>query len=174
VSSEPPQENNQRKGISMFTPNRFANRSKRLLLVFGLALASFAVGQLSVPRAAEPAQGSSQRTVRTLQEQRLTALRKVTVLMERGQNNGYENLSEVLAARQAATEAELDLCATEKERAGVLVMLLELAKSVEAQAAQHAHGGYGDEATALRATADRLQVEIRLEQARAASSESSK
>ena len=100
-------------------------------------MASFAVGHLSVPRAAEPAQVSSQKTVRTLQEDRLRVLRKVSEIIARRLANGYGNISEVLAAKQAATEAELDLCATDKERVSVLERLLEQAKSLEALAAQH-------------------------------------
>jgi hypothetical protein len=168
------EENNQRKGKPMFKRYKFTIRCTRLLQVFGLAVASFAVAQVSVPRAAEPAQVPSQTTVRTLQEDRLTVLRKISEIVSRRHASGYGNLSEVWAAEQAATEAELDLCATDKERVSVLERRLDQAKSVEAQAARHAHDGYGNEETALRAKADRLQVEIRLEQARAAASGSAK
>jgi len=142
--------------------------------VFGLALASFVVGQLSVPSAAEPAQVSSQRTVRSLQQDRLTVLQKISEIVSQRHRLGVGNLSEVLAAKQAATDAELDLCATDKERVIVLERLLEQAKSVEAQAEQQTQDGTVNEETALKAKAYRLQLEIRLEQARAASSESSK
>ena len=145
-----------------------------MLQVFGLALASFTVVHLSVPQAAEANRVSSQPTLRTLQEERLGALRRISEIIAEKYRAGNASFPELWAATEAAAEAELQLCATDKERVSVLQRLLEQARSLENQAAQLAHNKLLPAETALRAKADRLEAEIRLEQARASLSGGSK
>ena len=84
-----------------------------------------------------------------------------------GYRGGKATFSQVYEANRAARNAELDLCNTNQERVAVLEKMLEEARDYEKNAEQAFKSARAPHAAALRATADRLEVEIALERARA-------
>ena len=112
------------------------------------------------------AQVSQSGKVRELQQQRLATLRDLVKTTREHYNNGEVSSDELLSATRQEMEAELELCASNKERIAVLERVLAGAKALEEQAAKLAANKLLSKRALLKATADRLQQEILLEQAR--------
>ena len=74
---------------------------------------------------------------------------------------------EVLESTRTLADAELELCASEKERVAVLEKILLVAKETERIAANFAKVGQGHETSALMAKTERLRFEIALERVNA-------
>ena len=157
----------------MLTPNSPIQRSPLLVQVLGFALAVLVALYLLSPRAAEPGRTRSPGPVRALQEDRLATLQRLEALMNAKYQAGQGSPAGLWTATQATAEAELDLCATPKERVAVLEGLVQKARSRESDLAQRAQNKLVGEETVLQAKADRLQAEIRLAQTRGAAFASS-
>lgn len=112
------------------------------------------------------AQVSQNSKVRDLQQQRLSTLRDLVRITREHYDNGEVSSDELISATRQEMEAELDLCASNKERIAVLERVLAGAKALEEQAAKLAANKLLSKRSLLKATADRLQQEILLEQAR--------
>ncbi len=111
------------------------------------------------------AQVSQKSQVRDLQEQRLATLREVAKLASQSYQSGQTSSQELWSAIRARDEAELDLCTSSKERIAALEKLVGDAKEIEEQNAKLAANHLISQRLYLKAKADRLEQEIRLEQA---------
>ncbi len=105
--------------------------------------------------------------IRDLQEQRLATLRSLVRTTREHFKNGQASSDELWSAINARDEAELDLCNSNEERINILEKAVMRAKALEEQDAKLAANKLLPETSLLKATADRLQEEILLEQARA-------
>jgi hypothetical protein len=117
----------------------------------------------SVPVRAQVSQNSK---VRDLQAQRLTTLSNLVAITREHYQNGEVSSDELLSVTRQEMEAELDLCTSAEERVAILERVVDGAKLQEAQAANLAANKLLAKRALLKATADRLQQEILLEQAR--------
>ncbi len=113
------------------------------------------------------AQISQNSRVRALQEQRLAVLSNLVEITSEHVKNGQLSSDELWSAERARDEAQLDLCASDAERIAVLERIVEEAKAAEEQDARLATNKLLSRRILLKATADRLQQQIRLESARA-------
>lgn len=100
-----------------------------------------------------------------LQEQRLGAFRKLVDISTERFKNGQMNADELHSAIKAKEEAELALCTSTQERVAVFEKAVAEAKLLEDQEAKLAASKLLPETSLLKATAERLQQEILLEQA---------
>lgn len=143
----------------------------RLRLYFKLLplqiLSTLLISYLFLHSVRAAAQVSQSSKVRNLQEQRLATLRDLVTITREHYNNGEVSSDELLSATRQEMEAELDLCASNKERIAVLERVLAGARALEEQAGKLAANKLLSKRSLLKATADRLQQEILLEQARA-------
>ena len=105
--------------------------------------------------------------VGALREERLTTLRKIVNLVEQRRRKGSASMVDLVWAKRNVAEAELEICATQKERVMVLERIVEEARILESQAAQLAQNNAASEEVAWAMKADLLQSRIRLELARA-------
>src|SRR5579859_3520735 len=108
---------------------------------------------------AQVSQGSK---VRDLQEQRLETLRNLVKITTEHYKAGLASSDELWTATRARNEAELDLCASNKERIAILERIVGEAKELEEQNVKLAGNKLLPETSVLRAKADRLQQEILL------------
>lgn len=113
------------------------------------------------------AKGSQSSKVRELQEQRLATLRNLLKITTDRFKSGQASSEEWWSAARAQEDAELDLCSSAEERIAILERAIAEAKVREEQATKLAANKLLPETSLLKATADRLQQEILLEQARA-------
>src|SRR5262249_51519320 len=102
-----------------------------------------------------------------LLEERLATARDYAKLVTQRVKNHEGMPEELMEATRIVFEAELDLCASSKERVRVLEKFLLEAKENEKFLMRVSATGQGRQSTALKAKTERLQVEIALEQARA-------
>ena len=107
--------------------------------------------------------------MRELQKQRLAVLREIADMVKVRQEAGNATPMDVLTAERDVITAELELCASDKERVEVLERAVALEKQLEDLIAQQYRAGVGpgSPAEVLRVKARRLQVEIDLEKAKA-------
>jgi hypothetical protein len=112
---------------------------------------------------AEISQGNQ---VRDLQEQRLEILRNLVKITTEHYETGLASADELGTATRARNEAELDLCASNKERIAILERIVAEAKVSEEQSVKLASNKLLPETSVLKAKADLLQQEILLEQVR--------
>jgi hypothetical protein len=137
-------------------------------IALGLAALVVAGGVASwcgtLPHAAA-AEGNTK--VKALQRERHAILEKLAEATNVGYRNGTASLSQVVEANRAALNAELDLCETDKARVMVLEKMLTAAKDYEGAVEAKRKAVQASYADALKATADRLEVEIALERAKA-------
>jgi len=141
------------------------------LVALGLAvLALVASGAIVTWSGTSPRAAAAERKddkIKALLKERHATLEKIAAETSEGYRIGRASLSQVAEAKRAARNAELELCDTDKERVAVLEKMLEEAKDYE----KSAEGGFQaariTHAAALKATADRLEVEIALERAKA-------
>ena len=113
------------------------------------------------------AQVSQSSKVRALQEQRLLVLRNLVRITTEHYRQGQTSSGDLRSATRARDEAELDLCTSNAERIAIRERIVAEAKMLEGQDANLVTNKLQSETLLLRATADRLQQEILLEQARA-------
>lgn len=106
--------------------------------------------------------------ITVLLKERLVALQAIATLAEKAHAAGTGTFDKVVAARLAVFAAELDLCATDAERAKVLEKVVAETKRLEADAKKAA----ALEGTVLAAKVRRLEAEIALERLRAKPSQS--
>lgn len=100
-----------------------------------------------------------------LLKERLAALQDVVSELMKAYENGAPSISlaQVLEAKQAVLDAELDQCDTDKERIAVLEKTLALAKEYERITKAQVSAGGTHVGVAIKARAKRLEVEIALE-----------
>jgi len=113
------------------------------------------------------AQTSRSSRVRDLQEQRLDTLRNLVKITTEHYKNGQASSDELWSATRAKDEAELDLCTSSAERIAILERIVAEARMLEEQDAKLVANKLLSRTLLLKATADRLQHEIRLEYAKA-------
>ena len=82
---------------------------------------------------------------------------------------GQESKGELLQIKLRVLKAELDLCATDKERIAVHEKMVAVLKAIEQQARELARERAAAAGTLLEARLNRLEAEIALERARAKS-----
>ena len=104
--------------------------------------------------------------VKALLKERHATLQAIASLTTKQYERGTASVVQVAEANRTARHAELDLCDTDKERVAVLEKMLAEAKEYEKSAEQLHKGGSIPFTAALKAKADRLEVEIALERAK--------
>jgi outer membrane protein TolC len=136
---------------------------KLLALLVAAALSTAAGAQEKPPK--EQAEASAKK-IRELRKERITVLGKVvdqaTAQFQRAQGS-YE---EVLEAQVLLLQARLDAAEKESDRIELYEQAVELLKQVEKVAAARVEAGRGTELAVHKIRARRLEVEIRLEQAK--------
>ena len=131
------------------------------------ALGLLLVGFWLLHSAGAEAHTSRNGRVRDLQEQRLATLRDLVKITTEHYKNGQVSSEELWSATRAQDEAELDLCTSNAARIAVLERIVAEAKTIEAQDAKLVADKLLSRRLLLKATADRLQQEIILENAKA-------
>ena len=140
-------------------------RPDKVLPAFLLGLSL--VGCLSLLSVHGDAGASQTSKVRALQEQRLAALRRLVTATTESYKSGHASFDDLSSATTARDEAELELCTSNPERVVVLQRGVAAAKVLEEQEAKLAALKMAPETVLLKATANRLRLEIILEQTRA-------
>jgi hypothetical protein len=134
-----------------------ASKVRRLGFFLGVSvlLAGGAVGLWSASPG-QRAEGPEESKLKALLKERLATLQEAAAQADKEHRIGKASVAEVMEARRAVRDAELELCDTDKERLAVLEKMLEEARAFEKGAGKAS-------SSALRAKADRLQIEIALE-----------
>ena len=145
--------------------NRRVALSFKLFPIPFLALILVSYGLLHSLRL--EAQGGQNSKVRELQQQRLATLRSLVRITTERFKSGQASTEELGSAVRSQEDAELDLCSSAQERIAILERAVAEAKAREEQDKKLAANGLLPETSLLKATADRLQEEILLEQVRA-------
>ena len=101
--------------------------------------------------------------LKELLKERLTVLQEIADQATRAYQAGQTSFAQLMEARQAAGNAELDLCETDKERIAVLSRLLTEAKEHERIVSEQVKAGAVPSSIGLKAKASRLQIEIAVE-----------
>ena len=139
------------------------------LVALGLAALVFAGGVATwcgtSPRAAA-AEGSETK-VKALLKERHATLEMAARVTGEDFKNAKASFRQVGEANRAALNAELDLCETDKERAAVREKMLAEARDYERTVEEVRNAARASYADVLKAKADRLEVEIALERAKA-------
>jgi hypothetical protein len=146
----------------------FARRAHLCFKVLSIPTLGLLLVSLWLPHSTRvEAQVSQSSRVRDLQEQRLATLSNLVEITNEHFKKGQASSDELWSAARAKDEAELDLCTSSAERILVLERIVEEARTVEEQDARLVTNKLLSRALLLKATADRLQQQIRLECARA-------
>jgi hypothetical protein len=109
------------------------------------------------------AEGPEEPKLKALLKERLAALQEAAARTTEQYKRGAGSVAEVMEARRAARDAELELCDTDKERLAVLEKMLEEARAFEKDVAKMVDAGVVHANSGFKAKADRLQMEIALE-----------
>jgi hypothetical protein len=118
--------------------------------------------------AQEPAKPeATQAKLQELLKERLATVREIAKLTMAAYKTLAIPYDEVREATRMLLEAELEQCDSDKARIAVLEKFVVEAKKLEEQTGQLSKTGQAPTRTALKAKADRLQIEIALEQAKA-------
>ena len=104
--------------------------------------------------------------VRELEEQRLVTLSNLVEITSENVKNGELSPDELVTATRARDEARLALCTSDAERIAVLEKIVQEARTVEEKDAKLVADKVLARRELLKATADRLEQEIRLESAK--------
>jgi RNA polymerase sigma factor (sigma-70 family) len=105
--------------------------------------------------------------LKALLQQRLALLKQIAAETEQAARQGSVPLQEVLRAKRAVLQAELDLCESDKERLVVHEKGVVLAKEFEQLVEKYFKAGTVPHADLLSAQAQRLEAEIALERLKA-------
>jgi hypothetical protein len=111
------------------------------------------------PRAEAPEESK----LKALLKERLATLQAAAAQTDKQYKTGTAAVAEIMEARRAVRDAELELCDTDKERLAVLEKMLEEARAFEKVVAQQVDAGMAPPNSGFKAKADRLQIEIALE-----------
>lgn len=114
--------------------------------------------------AQEPAKAEGK--IKELQKERLAAVRGMVQQDEARFKAGEALPDELLESTRMLADAELEVCASDKERVTVMEKILATARNTERVATDLAKRKQGRESTALKAKAERLRFEIALERAK--------
>lgn len=104
--------------------------------------------------------------VKDLQKERIATLKALAEVTTKLAVNGRAPLEEALEARLLLLEAEADAAEKEADRITLYTGCVDTLKEYEKLADARKQAALGTEATVLKIKARRLEVEIRLEQAR--------
>lgn len=110
-----------------------------------------------------PAEQRKEARIKTLLKERYSTLKKIEDEVTAMYRKGKASPSEVAEAKRAARNAELDLCETDAERVAVLEKMLAESKDNKKLAEAGFHAAKLLHSAVLKATTDRLEVEIALE-----------
>jgi hypothetical protein len=105
--------------------------------------------------------------IKELRKQRIDTLTKLVEQLEALYRNGRVGYEQPLEGQQLLLEAQLNAAEKESERIELYKQAVAVLTTYEKLAATRHEAGRGTEAAILRIRASRLEIEIRLEQARA-------
>ena len=114
-----------------------------------------------------PAAEAKDSKLQGLLKERLATLREIAAQTDQAYRAGQATMEQVVQANQSLLAAELDLCASAKERIAILQKGVELAKQQEEVAMQRSRAGVAPAYVPLKAKVNRLEAEIALERAKA-------
>lgn len=100
-------------------------------------------------------------------EERLATVREMVRIVAERFKNGQGTIEQIREANRMLLEAELDACASDKDRVAILESAVGEAKLLEERAQAMVKAGQAQGNLSLAVKADRLQVEIALERLRA-------
>lgn len=146
-----------------------SSRTVRVVTFCLVMLAAFVSGALSNRTQILPgatAAEANETKIKTLRQERLTVLQDIAEMTFQLYQHARVSFSEVIEARREARIAELELCETDVERVAIWERMLTETKELEQLTLVRKEAGRDTEASLLRAKADRLEVEIALEQAK--------
>jgi hypothetical protein len=141
---------------------RFASLTAIALLAW-IALSTVRSPVIGQEPVKAPDQGAR---IKVLQKEWLASVRAAAKLDAARVKSGQASPDEMLASTRMLSEAELDVCKSDKERAAVLENIVGTARDTERLAEALARTGQGRESVALKAKAERLRFEIALERAK--------
>src|SRR5262249_44529209 len=105
--------------------------------------------------------------LKDLLNERLATTKEFAKQVKMRFDNQTGTIDQLVEANRLVTDAELDLCESDKERIAVLEKLVAETKETEKRAAQLASTRQATIMTGLKARMERLRAEIALERARA-------
>jgi hypothetical protein len=121
-------------------------------------------GKEAKPAGKNPA---SNQKVQALLKERLGILKEMQTRAETRHRSGHASRGELLQINLRVLKAELELCATDKERIAVHEKMVDVLKAIEQLAEKLVKQSAADAATLQEARLNRLEAEIALERARA-------
>ena len=145
----------------------FARRTRLCLKLLSIPTGLLVVSLWLPHPARVDAQIKQSSKVRELEEQRLVTLSNLVEITSERVKSGELSADELLDATRARDEAKLDLCTSDAERLAVLEKIVEEARTLENQDAKLVAEKVESQRILLKATANRLEQQIRLESARA-------
>jgi len=146
----------------------FARRTRLCFKVISIpTLGLLMVGMWLLHSARVDAQTNHSGGVRELQQQRLATLSNLVEITALDVKKGQVSTDELRSAGRERDEAELALCTSDAERITVLEKIVAEARAIEEQDARLVSEKVMARRELLKATADRLEQQIRLESARA-------
>ena len=132
-----------------------------------LLLVGGAIGIGSAVTSSVAVAGANDSKLKALLEERHATLQAIASQVAKEFENGVATPGQVREANKAVLKAELDACDTDKERVVVLEKVLGIAKEQEKETDEAVKSGRLFSRDALKSKAERLDVEIALERARA-------
>jgi outer membrane protein TolC len=105
--------------------------------------------------------------VRALLKDKLATMREIVAWIEKSHQVGRASDEEVLQAKLAVLQAELELAESDRERVTVLEKVVAVQKEIETIVQTHFKAARAGQIDVLRAKANRLDAEIALERAKA-------
>lgn len=105
--------------------------------------------------------------IQALLKERLVTLKELEKAIKAAYLTGKATFADLVQASALVLKAELELCSSDKERLAVHERAVALSKEHERAVAQRYDAGQATHATVLAATANRLEVEIAFERAKA-------
>jgi hypothetical protein len=117
----------------------------------------------------EPKKPAPNQKVQALLKERLAILKDMQNRAEKLYQTGQASKGALQQINLRVLKAELDLCATDKERIAVHEKMVAVLKAIEQQVAELARRSAAAAGTVLEARLNRLEAEIALERARAKS-----
>jgi RNA polymerase sigma factor (sigma-70 family) len=120
-------------------------------------------GKEAKPEAKEPAPDQK---VQALLKERLAVLKEMQNRADKLYQAGQESKGELLQIKLRVLKAELDLCATDKERIAVHEKMVAVLKEIEQQVEELVKQNAAGAGAVLEARLNRLEAEIALERAR--------
>lgn len=140
-----------------------------VLLVAVLAAAFLtAVANSQEGTAPKTEQGGAATKVKDLQQQRIATLKEIVEAFSAQRQNGRGSFEDLIDAKVQLLNAELEIASSDAERVTICESIVKQFVTLEEVAQANREGARGTYTAVLKAKANRLEAEIRLEQMKTA------